>query len=403
MQTRTVSHRIRLAKPSNSQKSVLGRAFGASRFAYNQCKNLSETYYKETGKSLSKLALRNRFVQEVKPQHEWLRELPKSIAEEAAFDFHRSLTAFFKRRHGFPKFRSRKSGRSSFRVNNAQFKVDGNYITVTKLGTFKLTESLRFEGKILNATFSESQGKFYVSIQVETDVGPLPQTGGEVGIDINVHTLNDSDRNVYARPDTSSLDKKLRNCQRSASRKKKGSKNRGKANLKVSNLHARISNIRNDFHHKLSTKLITDNSVLCVEDLNVSGMVKNRNLARSISTSTFARFITMLEYKSINNNRQFVKVGRFFPSSKTCSGCGWVKPNLSLSQRIFKCEKCHLSIDRDLNAAKNILAEGLRLLDSNNDPRPSGDYACGEDVRRGCSSTASVLYSKKQEPIIIPA
>ena len=111
----------------------------------------------------------------------------------------------------------------------------------------------------------------------------------------------------------------------------------------------------------------------------------------------------MLQYKAQHNNRQFVKVGRFFPSSKTCSGCGWVKPNLSLSQRIFKCEKCHLSIDRDLNAAKNILAEGLRLLDSNNDPRPSGDYACGEDVSRVCSSTASVLYSEKQEPIIVPA
>ena len=403
MQTRTVSHRIRLAKPSNYQKSMLGRAFGASRFAYNQCKVLSEQHYQTTGKSLGKLALRNAFVQEVKPQHEWLRELPKSIAEEAAFDFHRSLVAFFKRGRGFPRFRSRKSGTPSFRVSNAQFKVAGKYIIVTKLGTFKLTENLRFDGKILNATFSEERGKFYVSIQVETDVHPLRQTGAEVGIDLNIHSLNDSNEKSYARPDVRKLNSRLNNLQRSASRKKKGSKNRQKANRRVSSLYGRISNISEDFHHKLSTSLVRDNSTICVEDLKVKGMVKNRKLARGISASSFSSFVAMLQYKAQHNNRQFVKVGRFFPSSKTCSGCGWVKPNLSLSQRIFKCEKCHLSIDRDLNAAKNILAEGLRLLDSNNDPRPSGDYACGEDVSRVCSSTASVLYSEKQEPIIVPA
>lgn len=402
MQTRTVSHRIRLAKPSNYQKSMLGRAFGASRFAYNQCKVLSEQHYQTTGKSLGKLALRNAFVQEVKPQNEWLRELPKSIAEEAAFDFHRSLVAFFKRGYGFPKFRSRKSGKNSFRVNNAQFKVEGKYISVTKVGTFKLTENLRFDGKILNATFSEERGKFYVSIQVETDVDPLRQTGAEVGIDINIHSLNDSNGQVYVRPDVSRLTTKLERLQRSASKKAHGSSNRAKANLRVSQLYSRITNVKKDFLHKLSSSITKDNSVICVEDLNVKGMVKNRKLARSISSSSFSEFVSMLEYKSVNNNRQFVKVGRFFPSSKTCSECGLVKPKLSLSQRVFKCDGCGVSLDRDYNAAKNILEEGLRLLDIKTPLRPSGVNACGEDVSRVCGSTASVLYSEKQEPIIVP-
>ena len=308
--------------------------------------------------------------------------VPKSVLEEAVFDYHTALVRMFKGRSRFPKFKSKHSSRNSFTLNNNQFSVRGKFLKIAKFNeTFKLAEPLRFEGKVLRATVSEKNGKHYISITVEVDNSPLPQTGAMVGIDLNLHSIDASDGTSF--PPLQYLKRSqhhLAQLQRSLSRKKKGSKNYSKMKLRVARCYERISNQRLDAHHKLSHALVRDNSFIFMEDLNVRGMLKNKRLAKAIQDASFYQFTNMVEYKSRNNARIFKKVGKF-----------------------FECPSCGMLIGRDYNAAINIRNEGERLLGSNNDPRPSGDYACGEDVRHTCGSTASVLYSEKQEPIIIPA
>ena len=205
-----VSHKIRLCRMPHKKENFLRKCYGSSRYAYNQAKELSDVYYKEIGKSLSKQALRNKFVQEVKqlPKNEWMFSVPKSVLEEAVFDYHTALVRMFKGRSRFPKFKSKHSSRNSFTLNNNQFSVRGKFNE-----TFKLAEPLRFEGKVLRATVSEKNWKHYISITVEVDNSPLPQTGAMVGIDLNLHS-------------------------------KKGSKNYSKMNLRVARCYACGEDVR---------------------------------------------------------------------------------------------------------------------------------------------------------------
>ncbi len=372
------THKIRFKKVNNKQASLLRQAYGTRRFVYNQTKALSDQVYKTSGKGLGKLALRNLVVQQVKKKSEnsWLYDFPKSILEEAVFDYHQSMQMFFKRGHGMPGFLRRVEDRGSFSLNNAQFKVEGEYLTITKLGVFRLTESLRFDGRILNATVSQKGKHHYVAISVATEHDPLPQTGNVVGIDLNIHSIDDSDGNQfhhfqYLKSDLA----RLRKAQKRLSRTKKGSKNRQKARRDVARIHEAVTNRRNDSHHKLSHELVKNNSVIALEDLNVSGMLKNRKLARSLADASFSSLITKIKYKSDLNYRTVIQVGRFFPSSKMCSQCKTKKANLSLADRVFICDGCGYTERRDLNAAINIRNEGIRLL---NDQSP-GLGECVED------------------------
>ena len=241
----TLSHKIRLKRASNESTSKLKQAIGAARFCYNHAKAKSEQHYEEHGKSLSKFGLRNIMVSEVKQTNPWLYDLPKSILESATFDFHGSLLHFFKRGHGFPGFRKRRDGRGSFTLSNAQFKVDGKFLTLTKIGKFQLTENLRFEGKLLSCTVSQKGKHFYASITVEVPKSPLPHTGAEVGVDFNIHDIVTSDgyflsHSTFFRDDA----KKLARAQRVMSRRVKGSNNWRKARDRVRKIHSRISNRR---------------------------------------------------------------------------------------------------------------------------------------------------------------
>lgn len=387
METVIRTHKIRLKSPGNKKESLLNQAYGTRRFAYNQAKALSDKSYELTGKTLGKLALRNLFVQEVKknPDNYWLYNFPKSILEEAVFDYHQSLSTFFKRGHGMPTFAKKDDTKGSFSLNNEQFSVNHRTLRISKLGTFGLTEELRFQGHVLSATVSRKGKHHYVAITVRTPHNPLPHTGNVVGVDLNIHSIDDSDGNSWEHFQHLKRDfRRLKRAQQSLSRKQKGSNNRKKARRKVAKIHEQITNRRNDAHHKLSHTIVKDNSLIGVEDLNVSGMLKNRRLARAISDASFYSFLEKIKYKSDINDRRLIKVGRFFPSSKLCSQCGAKKTNLTLSDRTYVCdnEECKAVLPRDHNAAINIREEALRLssLDSSTGGLP-GSQASGQDVR----------------------
>lgn len=396
-----LAHKIRLANVTKKQEAVLRNAYGASRFCYNQAKAISERAYELGGKTPGKLSLRNMVVQQVKPDNSWLYDLPKSLLEEAVFDYHTSLVSFFKRGHGFLKFKSRREDEGSFTLNNAQFSLEGRRIRATKLGWFKITESLRFEGKMLSATFSQRGKHHYVSILVDTEVVQYPQTGAVVGVDLNIHSVDTSDgvstpTRQYFREDAD----KLARAQRVMSRRVKGSANWHKARRRVAKIHKKIADRRLDAHHKLSTRLVKENSGIFLETLHVKGMMKNRRLAKSIGDAAFYQLTSQIEYKSKIHGRDVARVGRFYPSSKKCSGCGSVKAKLSLSERIYRCEECGMVLARDHNAARNILFEGLNIL--------SAGLAAEMPVEGAVRPTLTPetddgrLDPTKQEPFIVP-
>lgn len=397
-----LSHKIRLAKVTKRQEAVLRNTYGASRFCYNQAKAISDRVYELGGKSPGKLSLRNMVVQQVKPENPWLYDLPKSVLEEAVFDYHASLKDFFRRGHGFPKFKKRRWDEGSFTLNNSQLSVEGKRLRVAKLGWFKLTEPLRFTGKVMSATLSQKGNHHYVSILVDTEVVQYPQTGAVVGVDLNVHSVDTSDglsipTRQYFREDA----EKLARAQRVMARRVKGSANWHKARRRVAKIHKRIADRRLDAHHKLSTRLVKENSGIFLETLHVKGMMKNRRLAKSISDASFYQLTNQIDYKAKIHGRDVARVGRFYPSSKRCSECGSVKAKLGLAERIYRCEECGMVLARDHNAAKNILFEGLNIL--------SAGLAAEMPVEGAVRPTLTLatddgrLDPTKQEPFVVPA
>lgn len=396
------THKISFARMSNKHESFLLRAYGTRRFAYNRAKSLSDQNYLLTGKTSSAFDLISMFQKEYRdnPEYSWLYGIPKSVCQEAIKDYRKSLQAFFKKTSRMPGFQKKRHDQGSFTLSNQQFSINGRYLKIAKFPRqFKLTTPLRFEGKILRATVSQEGKHHYVAITVDVPDHLhtlLPHTGNAVGVDLNIHSIDDSDGNEF--PHEQHLKKdlaRLRTAQKELSRKQKSSKNRQKARRKVARIHDQISNRRRDAQHKLSHTIVSNNSVIGVESLNVSGMVKNRILARAISDASFYSFLEKIKYKSLLHNRIVVEVGRFFPSSKLCSQCGSKKTNLTLSDRTYHCDECGLTIRRDLNAAINIRQEALRLLDTN---PPAGYAGCVE----GTSDQDHLIQAvpTKHEPII---
>lgn len=244
------------------------------------------------------------------------------------------------------------------------------------MGWYKMTEELRFEGKLVRATVSEKNSNHYVSITVDTEIEPMKQTGEAIGVDFNIHSIDLSNGAKFEHSQfLKHGQRKLAYAQRVMSRRKKGSANWHKARRRVAKLYERVSNKRLDAHHKLSHQLVKDHTLIALEDLHVRGMMKNRRLARAIGDASFFQLSNQIEYKSKIHERELVRVGRFFPSSKTCSRCRTVKTKLSLGERVYRCEECNLVLDRDINAAINILNEGLTVRGFH------GSNACGGTVR----------------------
>ncbi|MEN9502147.1 MAG: hypothetical protein RI964_1432 [Pseudomonadota bacterium] len=360
-----ISHKIRL-NPNNKQATYFAKAAGTARFAYNWALAEWQTQYaawKEDNNlpKPSQFSLRKQLNAIKREQFPWMLDVTKNAPQMAIIQLGIAFKNFFAGRAKYPKFKKKGKSSDSFTLTNDQFAIDACRIRIPNLGLVRMRETLRFSGKILSATISRTADQWFVSITVDTqDHNHLPpaENQGTVGVDLGVSalaTLSTGETVAGAKPHKA-LISRLQRLSRSLSRKVKGSANRHKVKQKLAKLHARIANIRKDSLHKLTTDLTRRFHTLGIEDLNVSGMVKNHHLSRAISDMGFFEFRRQLEYKAAMRGGIVVIADRFFASSKTCSAadCGHKVDKLPLSVREWTCPVCGAIHDRDVNAAKNL-------------------------------------------------
>ena len=373
-------------KPTVKQKEVLESFFGLSRAIYNiSLHNIKNSKFGEyeikNGKNKGNIVPKipsefdlNKSFPKLKEDYNYLSLFPSDYALATMKNLSRGFSNFY-RTLNYPRFKAKKNSVQSFNCYQGG-KIDGDYIILAKPRSSSYTKDdlkIRFKrhkikyefDKVAGFTISRENNKYYISFTFYTDI-ESKETNDAVGIDLGIKDFAIcSDGTVYE--NKRFLEKSLRKLkihQRKLSKKQKGSNNRDKARLKVSKLHKKVKNQRNDYQHKISRELADKFKVICLETLKVKNMVKNKSLAKSINDVSWSSFIEKLSYKVAENQGYLVKIDKFYPSSKTCSNCGCIKDKLSLSERVYHCNECGFTIDRDLNASINILNVGLKQIEA---------------------------------------
>lgn len=362
--------------PTKEQEIQLSKTFGSVRFVYNQLLAKKIEQYKNEEKSMSKIDCNNYCNKELKKEYLWLKEVDKFALTNSIYDLDSAYQNFFReikkgnKNQGFPKFKSKRnhnySYKTNFTNNNIEVDFENNRVKLPKLKWVKCKFHREFIGKIKNATISKtSSGKYFVSLCVEVENFRLPKLETKIGLDLGLKDLVIcSDGQIFENNKTLyKYEEQLTKLQRQFAHKVKGSNNWNKHRIKIAKVYEKITNIRKDYLHKISSQLIKENQFIFSEDLNVKSMVKNHKLAKSIHDASWYELTRQLEYKAEWYSRTYKKVSRYYPSSQLCNVCGYKNIDTKDTKiRFWVCPECNSEHDRDINASINVLNEGMKLV-----------------------------------------
>lgn len=367
--------------PNKEQSELLEKHFGCCRWVYNEMLKINQKKYHRTGKHLSGYDM-SSYLPKIKKQHTWLADVNAASLQIVCHNLADSYNRFFKKQSLYPKAKKKRNSASYTAMIGSS--ISDTHVKLPKIGSIKYRGGDRPEGRLKRITVKKTAGRYYISALFESDAGLMSKKdySSITGIDLGLSDLAITSYGERHKPHKffKKSKSKLRAANKRLSRAKKGSNRRKRAILSLSKIHENIRNQRKDYNHKITRALIDDskNHAFAIESLSVKNMMRNRKLSSHIQDAAWGQFITFLKYKADSVGKKVFEVDRFYPSSKTCSGCGVVNEKLSLSDRQWVCHECHVEHDRDINAARNIAFEAAR------------NAAHGGIVRRGSTRANAV-------------